>query len=195
MNHLRKPVPPMKSAATLLNQSPLANHSVSPGPLGTQAAGHYVIQLSLSANAFSPDSVPHLDIFDLYHLYCDIAVKDGHVRHALRLGFFSNELTAQTVARYLECYFDSPFVMRIGAADEARSAKHSFAALQDVGASGKHAVIELTAPRPLPPEIRRLPVRAVPAKHRPVATSLWSRLIAPLSRTSSRSASADTQAA
>ena len=61
-----------------------------------QATPRYVVQLCQSSTAMSPRGVPHLDLFDLYHLYCADARQDnGAPGQALRLGFFRQPGTAR----------------------------------------------------------------------------------------------------
>ncbi len=111
------------------------------------AARWFVIQLSLADQAFDPNSVPNLDIFSEYRLYSVAGLDQGRVMHALRLGFFSEEISAGAVAGYLGIYFDKPTVKRVSAAERERFADESLEARKDVGATGRHAVIEITSER------------------------------------------------
>jgi hypothetical protein len=104
----------------------------------------YVIQLSLSEQPFDPDMVPNLDIFSVYRLYSVAAIDQGHIMHALRLGFFGEEVAAAAVASYLEAYYDKPTVKRVSVAERERFADQTVEARKDVGATGIHAVIEIT---------------------------------------------------
>ena len=56
---------------------------------------------------FDPDSLPNLDIFSVYRLYSVAGLDQGRVMHALRLGFFSDEIAANTVASYLTAFYQS----------------------------------------------------------------------------------------
>jgi hypothetical protein len=143
------------------------------------ATSRYVIQLRTSPVPIDPRSVPRLDLFDLYSLHCDVRFENGTVRHALRLGYFKDLSTAKTVAHYLSSYFDSPEVVLLTAAEHARSLRLKLVALKDVGASGQHAVIELSTPPPTSPRTQPSPVRS---GHTETSTtrSLWSRLLDPL---------------
>jgi hypothetical protein len=141
----------------------------------TRSTKTYAVQVALSVVAFDPGSVPRLDIFDSYHLYCDISLENGLMRNALRLGFFTDARAAKALASYLAPYFDSPRVVQIDAAEEARSVHHKFVGGKDVGDSGEHLAFEVIAPRPLPTTLRRR-TEAVP-RHQPAVRSLWSRLV------------------
>ncbi len=111
------------------------------------AARWFVIQLSLADQAFDPNAVPNLDIFSEYRLYSVAGLDQGRVMHALRLGFFSEEISAGAVASYLGIYFDNPTVKRVSAAERERFADERLEARKDIGATGRHAVIEITSER------------------------------------------------
>jgi|SRR5580704_15043519 hypothetical protein len=161
------------NAVSSTTELPVVEHAPPGARARTRSRKSYVVQVALSVVAFDPRSVPHLGVFDSYHMYCDTSVENGLMRNALRLGFFTEARTAEALAGYLASYFDSPRVVQIDAAEEARSVHHKFVALKDVSDSGDHLDIELVAPRPLPTRLR-LPTRA--ALRHP-ARSLWSRLV------------------
>jgi hypothetical protein len=104
----------------------------------------FVIQLALADHAFDPDAVPNLDIFSEYRLYSVAGLDQGRVVHALRLGFFREEIGAVAVASYLAAYWDTPTIKRVSLAERERFANQRVEARKDVGATGKHAVIEIT---------------------------------------------------
>jgi hypothetical protein len=104
----------------------------------------FVIQLALADNAFDPDTVPNLDIFGEYRLYSVACVDQGHNVHALRLGFFSEEIAAVAVASYLSAHYDKPTIRRVSVAERERFASQRVEARKDVGETGKHAAIEIT---------------------------------------------------
>ena len=108
----------------------------------------FVIQLSLSDQAFDPSAVPNLDIFLLDRLYSVASVDQGRPVHALRLGFFGEEMAAQAVASYLKSYYENPTVKRVSVAERERFSEHRLDARKDVGETGQHAAIELSTERP-----------------------------------------------
>jgi hypothetical protein len=178
MSSSKDPVAPADTVSIAADKPPVVDHTLMQSV--TRAGPKtYVVQLALSVVAFDPRNVPRLDIFDLYHLYCDISVEDGLMRNALRLGFFRDAHTAKAVAHYLGSFFDSPRVVHIDAAEEARSTQHKLVALKDVGAAAQRLDVELVAPRPLPVERRGWPARLKPRRPKPqdAAPSLWSRLL------------------
>jgi hypothetical protein len=107
----------------------------------------FVIQLSVAEEAFDPDTVPNLDIFSVYRLYSVAGIDQGRIMHALRLGFFTEEIAAGAVASYLTDFYDKPTIKRVSAAERQRFAEQSLEPRKDVGATGKHSVIEITSER------------------------------------------------
>jgi hypothetical protein len=131
------PVPSLESTQTLRPLTPLE--------LGEhEAARWFVVQLALSDDAFDPDALPHLDIFSLYRLYTVIGMDQGRLVHALRLGFFGEEVGARAVANYLAAFYDDPLVKRVSVAERDRFADQRVEARKDVGATGRHLAIEIT---------------------------------------------------
>ena len=112
-----------------------------------QALRWFVIELSLSDHAFDSETVPNLDIFGVYRLYSVAGIDQGRIVHALRLGFFGEEIAAAAVASYLAAFYEKPTVKRVSAAERQRFADQRFEPRKDVGATGKHAVIEITDER------------------------------------------------
>ena len=70
----------------------------------------FVVELAVSDRAFDPGAVPKLDIFLLYRLYSVASMDQGRHVHALRLGFFGEEIAASAVANYLLAYYDKATV-------------------------------------------------------------------------------------
>jgi len=104
----------------------------------------FVIELATAKEAFDPDTVPNLDIFAEYRLYSVAAAGQNDIVHTLRVGFFSAEIAAKAVASYLAEYYDKPAVKRVSLAERERFASQVVEARKDVGATGRHAVIEIT---------------------------------------------------
>jgi hypothetical protein len=140
VHKLNTPLPDLESTQTVraLTQLELNDE---------QASRWFVIQLSLSEDAYDPETVPNLDIFSVYRLYCVAGIDQGRIVHALRLGFFSEEIAASAVASYLAAFYDKPAIKRVSSAERQRFADQSLKARKDVGATGKQAVIEITDER------------------------------------------------
>ena len=112
-----------------------------------QASRWFAIQLSLAEDPFDPETLPNLDIFSVYRLYSVAGIDKGRIVHALRLGFFTEQIAASAVASYLAAYYDNPAIKRVSAAERERFADQSLQARKDVGATGKQAEIEITNER------------------------------------------------
>jgi len=112
-----------------------------------QASRWFAIQLSLAEDPFDPETLPNLDIFSVYRLYSVAGIDNGRIVHALRLGFFTEQIAASAVASYLAAYYDNPAIKRVSAAERERFADQSLQARKDVGATGKQAEIEITNER------------------------------------------------
>lgn len=135
-----KRLPSLETTQTVRSLTPLELEDV-------EAARWFVIQLSLAEEPFDPDTVPNLDIFSVYRLYSVAGIDQGRIVHALRLGFFSEEIAAGAVASYLTAFYDKPTIKRVSAAERQRFAEQPLEPRKDVGATGKHAVIEITNER------------------------------------------------
>jgi hypothetical protein len=128
----------------------------------------FVIQLSCSEEVFDPEALPNLDIFSEYRLYSVASLEQGKTMHSLRVGFFSEESHAKAVAGYLGTFYDEPSVKRISAAERTRFAQHRVEARKDIGATGRHAVIEITDERVIRP--KRSGNASVPPMRPPLPT-------------------------
>src|SRR6202043_2108988 len=99
-------VPSLESTQTLRPLTPLE--------LGEHEAPRwFVVQLALSDDAFDSDALPHLYIFTLSPLYTVIGLDQRRRVHALRLGFFAEEVGARSVAGYLATFYEEPLVKRV----------------------------------------------------------------------------------
>ena len=132
-----EPVPVVDSTQTV--------RALTPKELNDRTAlPSFVIQLLLADQPPDPEAVPNLDIFTEYRLYAVAGRDQGVVKHALRLGFFADEAAAKMVASYLAAYYDKPLVVRVSGAEKERFAERRVEARKDVGATGRHAAIEIT---------------------------------------------------
>jgi hypothetical protein len=157
---LDTPLPNLESTQTLrpLTQLELNDDTVS---------RWFVIQLSLAEERFDPDSLPNLDIFNEYRLYSVAGIDQGKVMHALRLGFFADEVAAAAVASYLATFYEKPAIKRISTAERDRFSDQRVEARKDVGATGRHAVIEITNERVVRGKRTSATVTPMPARPAP----------------------------
>lgn len=140
---LRPPPPDLDSTQTLraLTASDLAEG---------QLTKWFAIQLATGKEAFRPEDVLSLDLFEEFNLYSTIELDQGRHLHALRLGFFLDEAAAQVVADYLKGFFDTPTIKRVSASERERFAEGRVAARKTSDATGIHEVVELSSPAPAP---------------------------------------------
>jgi hypothetical protein len=142
----------------------------------SEASRWFAIELMLSPDQIDAAEVPNLEIFDAYRLYSVTGPDQGRIIHALRLGFFSSETAAQSVARYLTTYFTTPTIRRVSIAEHERFAERLVTAGKDIGASGMHAVIELAGtPAPRPQVYRAKATPTVSKPPRGIGGLLWPR--------------------
>jgi hypothetical protein len=80
----------------------------------------FAIQLAVSEQPVNLDTMPRLDIFEAYRLYSVASAGSGKITHALRIGFFREEVSAEAVSGYLKTFFASTSVVRISIAEQAR---------------------------------------------------------------------------
>ena len=146
-----------------------------------QASKWFVIQLALAEDDFDPEHIPHLDIFEAYRLYAVIGLDQNRIMHALRLGFFSDEISAQAVHGYIKTHFESATITRVSIAERERFAERQVLARKDIGATGMHAIIEMASPTPVP-ETRLADLAASSGQGPQTEKSIWSRLVSPLKR-------------
>ena len=136
-------------SCTLVPSSPRIDSTQTVRPLSPyelvddEASRWFAIQLMLSADQIDGAEVPNLDIFEDYKLYSVAEPENGRLMYALRLGFFSNEVAAQSVARYVAIHFVTPTIKRVSIAERERFADQLITAGKDIGASGERAIIEL----------------------------------------------------
>jgi hypothetical protein len=139
-----RPVKKLSEPLTDLESTQTVRALTAPELTDDQGMRWYVIQLALSEHAFDPDAVPNLDIFSEYRLYSVAGIDQGRIVHALRLGFFSEEIAAVAVASYLAAHYDKPTIRRVSVAERERFAEQRVEARKDIGETGRHAAIEIT---------------------------------------------------
>ena len=88
----------------------------------------FVVQLVTSDRPINLDMMPRLEVFESYRLYTVAGRQDDGNLFALRLGFFSDDLSANTLCGYLKTFFPFPTVIRVSTAEHARFEKPAAAA-------------------------------------------------------------------
>ena len=116
----------------------------------------FVVQLVTSDRPINLDTMPRLEVFDSYRLYTVAGRQDDGNVYALRAGFFSDDVSANTLCGYLKTFFAFPSVVRVSAAEHDR--------FQKPASAPNPAVRSPASKSPL----NRLPAEAPPAVAQPV---------------------------
>ena len=76
----------------------------------------FAIQLVISDRPINLDMMPRLEAFAEHQLYSLVAKHETGTWHALRLGFFADERSAETLCEHLRTYFSEPATVRVSVA-------------------------------------------------------------------------------
>ena len=82
----------------------------------------YAVQLVVSDKSINLDMMPRLEVFAAHQLYAIAAKQATGTWHALRLGFFPDEQSAEVLCGYLQTFFSSPSIVRVSEAEQTRFA-------------------------------------------------------------------------
>ena len=82
----------------------------------------FAIQLVVSDRPINLDMMPRLEAFSAHQLYSLVAKHEKGTWHALRLGFFPDERSAQKTCEHLRTYFSAPTTVRVSTAEQTRFA-------------------------------------------------------------------------
>ena len=96
--------------------------------LVTNTAVAFAVQLQWSVQPVELDKVPPLAIFSAYTLYTVEGSRDGRRWYGLRLGFFSDAISAKQVAYYVRSEFSSVAVVPVSPQEKARATDQDAAA-------------------------------------------------------------------
>jgi hypothetical protein len=124
----------------------------------------YAVQLVVSDRPVNLDMMPRLEVFAAHRLYTIAAKQRSGTWHALRLGFFPDEQSAEVICGYLQTFFSSPSIVRVSEAEQTRFAAH---AVPRAAVKQAPAVSAPAAPRPAvvqKPIVASKPGAAGPAK-------------------------------
>jgi hypothetical protein len=113
-----------KDVLQLLEQAPRATRkspirqmtpvkSAAPAPAVSVAPQKFAVQLIWSTDPVDAASVPQLAIFDAYTLYTVQVERAGRRWHGLRLGFFTDPMSARQVALYARSDFSAAAVVPV----------------------------------------------------------------------------------
>jgi hypothetical protein len=147
----------------------------------------FSVQLRVSEQALDPASLPPLSIFRAYTLYAVKTEKDGRTWHSLRLGFFSDAISAKQVAYYVRSSYSSVAVVPISEEERAHAGERRIDPATLCGRQEEPDVLKkriddaLEADRPIQrgpvavlarqPAVASVPVGAAPARSSTSASS------------------------
>jgi hypothetical protein len=97
----------------------------------------FAVQLQWSVQPTELHKVPPLAIFSAFTLYTVEGSRDGRKWYGLRLGFFSDAISAKQVAHYVRSEFASVAVVPVSPAERARATEQDKKAAADVAAPGQ----------------------------------------------------------
>ena len=94
----------------------------------SNASVAFAVQLQWSVQPVELDRVPPLAIFSAYTLYTVEGSRDGRRWYGLRLGFFSDAISAKQVAYYVRSEFASVAVVPVSPQEKSRATEQDAAA-------------------------------------------------------------------
>lgn len=110
----------------------------------------FAVQLVISDRPINLDMMPRLEAFAAHQLYALVAKHETGTWHALRLGFFPDERSAEATREHLRTYFSEPTTVRVSVAEQTRFAPSAAAPVkaQKPVSAEKPASVAAAAPRP-----------------------------------------------
>src|SRR5580693_5297182 len=132
------------AAMAVLEDDDAANAKPANGKAGAAPVAEkpcYAVQLIWSVTPISVSQVPQLAIFSAYTLYGAEGNRDGRRWYGLRLGFFTDAVSAKQVAHYVRSEFSTVSVVPVTARERERARL----------ASGRPAVTAPAAAKAPPP--------------------------------------------
>ena len=112
---------PAHGAIPLLKPDDTGTREALKYAVTTNAPVLFAVQLQWSVQAVELDKVPPLAIFSAYTLYTVEGSRDGRKWYGLRLGFFSDAISAKQVAHYVRSEFTSVAVVPVSPQEKSRA--------------------------------------------------------------------------
>ena len=103
------------------------------------AVVHFAVQLNWSVTPIDLGRVPSLAIFNAYTLYKIEGNRDGRKWYGLRLGFFSDAVSAKQVAHYVRSEFAQVAVVPVGVNEREQAAQIGAIALPSAAPAARTA--------------------------------------------------------
>jgi hypothetical protein len=125
----------------------------------------YAVQLVVSDRPVNLDMMPRLEVFAAHRLYTIAAEQQNGTWHALRLGFFPDEESAQVLCGYLQTFFSSPSIVRVSEAEQTRFAP------QAVPRAAVKQAAPISAPAAPRPAVVQKPIVAKSIAAKPIVAN------------------------
>ena len=109
---------PAHGAIPLLKPDDTGTREALKSAVTSNAPVPFAVQLQWSVQQVELDKVPPLAIFSAYTLYTVEGSRDGRKWFGLRLGFFSDAISAKQVAHYVRSEFTAVAVVPVSSAGE-----------------------------------------------------------------------------
>ena len=112
---------PAHDAVPMLKPDDTGTREALKEAVTTNAPVLFAVQLQWSVQPVELDKVPPLAIFSAYTLYTVEGSRDGRKWYGLRLGFFSDAISAKQVAHYVRSEFTSVAVVPVSPQEKGRA--------------------------------------------------------------------------
>jgi hypothetical protein len=112
---------PDDSSITVLKPDDTGTRQELKEAVASNAPVSFAVQLQWSVQPTEISKVPPLAIFSAYTLYTVEGSREGRRWYGLRLGFFTDALSAKQVAQYVRSEFASVAVVPVGAQERSRA--------------------------------------------------------------------------
>jgi len=117
------------SSIPLLKPDDTGTRQALKDAVASNAAVAFAVQLQWSVWPVELDKLPPLAIFSAYTLYTVEGSRDGRKWYGVRLGFFSDALSAKQVAYYVRSEFSSVAVVPVSPEEKTRATAQESAAM------------------------------------------------------------------
>jgi hypothetical protein len=145
------PPAPVKAPPAAATAAPLGPKEVlrvleTPAPAPRAEVAGYAVQLMWSVQPIDMGAVPQLAIFSAYTLYGAAGNRDGRRWYGLRLGFFTDAVSARQVANYVRSEFAAVSIVPVSARERERAlAAAQRAPLPDAEPSPKKVAVNIAS--------------------------------------------------
>jgi hypothetical protein len=131
----------------------------------------FAVQLLWSVQPIDQSKIPPLAIFSAYTLYGAEGNRDGRRWYGLRLGFFTDTVSAQQVANYVRSEFKAVSVVPVSVRERDRAAGAAAKPKESAAPATPPSPVRAVAPAGASGEFKLIDDRAPPPRPEPAATA------------------------